>query len=108
MKDRIKRAVDEARTDSIIIRCPVCDEAFHVHRDTSVEYLSHWWAQDYPGKSYRQPTQEVMRLVKHPHDASEFVDAATGDPWLGEFFRGVEREYLADTPDLSEQALESR
>lgn len=86
------------------IRCPACGEAFRVHRNASVAYLAHWWGQEYPGKSYRETPQEVMQLVEHPHDASEFIDTATGDPWLGEFFRGSEREWLADTPDLSEQA----
>ncbi len=92
------------------IQCPACGEVFRVHRNASVAYLAYWWAQErdkilsLPDKSYRKTPREVMQLVEHPHDASEFIDTATGDPWLGEFFRGSEREWLADTPDLSEQA----
>jgi hypothetical protein len=105
---RLDKLEHLAQGEIRVIRCPVCGEVFRVHRSTSVAYLAYWWAQDYPGKSYRQPTQEVLSLVEHPHDASEFVNTATGGPWLGEFFRACERAYLADTPDLSEQAQESR
>jgi hypothetical protein len=107
--DKLERL---AQGEIRVIRCPACGEVFRVHRNASVAYLAYWWAQgrdkilSLPGKSYRKTPQEVMlaSLVEHPHDASEFVDTATGDPWLGEFFRGVEREFSADTPDLSEQA----
>jgi len=53
---------------------------------------------------YQEPPEEIRRVAEHAHDASKFIDTATGDPWLGEFFRGIEHEWPADTPDLSEQA----
>jgi hypothetical protein len=104
LRDRLRHLERAAQGEMQDIRCRVCGEAYRVHTNASVEYLAHWWAHEYPGKNYRKTPQEVMRLVEHPHDASEFVDTASGDPWLGEFFRGVEHEWPADTPYLSEQA----
>jgi len=48
----------------------------------------------------------VLHLAEHEHDASAFLDEE-GDPWLGEFFRGMGptmREPLENVQDLSEGA----
>ena len=106
---RLERGHEDARRTLI---CPECGEQFVVygreHYDPAANFLLTLWKKGYQGGPYREPPEDIRRVAEHEHDASEFVDTATGDPWLGEFFRGCERAYLAATPDLSEQALESR
>ena len=48
----------------------------------------------------------MFRLTVHEHDASFFINE-DGDPWLGEFFRGMgptTREPVENVEDLSEGA----
>jgi hypothetical protein len=111
MKARLKRLEQSWPVKRTLV-CPVCLKRFVVYGresyDPVVDFLLFVWKKGYQGGPYREPPEEIRRIAEHEHEAGEFIDAATGDPWLGEFFRGVERAYLADTPDLSEQAQESR
>ena len=54
----------------------------------------------------RKTPEDVFRLTVHEHDASFFINE-DGDPWLGEFFRGMgptTREPVENVEDLSEGA----
>jgi hypothetical protein len=82
--------------------CPTCGEEFTVHGDASAEYLVWLWEQDYEGETYGQTPEDVLVLTRHPHDASFFVDKATGEPFMGEFFKGTGGAWREDVPDLSE------
>ncbi|MDQ5827008.1 MAG: hypothetical protein M3441_22800 [Chloroflexota bacterium] len=103
--ERLKRAMAHKKLELV---CPVCYERFVVYGrepyDPAVNFLLFLWKEGYQGGPYREPPEDIRRVAEHEHDASEFIDTATGDPWLGELFRGVEHECLADVPDLSEQA----
>ena len=45
----------------------------------------------------------MLRSNEHEHDGSLFIDKATGEPFLGEFFRGlVQMPPASDVEDLSE------
>jgi hypothetical protein len=44
----------------------------------------------------------VALLIEHEHDATEFRDKATGEPFVGELLRGMGQMLREDVPDLSE------
>ena len=102
---KIKKVLDAARGDKSTLRCPECGERFVVFGDAPLEYLCWSWEQDYEGgETYRKTPADVLRLTQHEHDASSFINE-DGDPFLGEFFRGLGptmREPPEDVPDLSE------
>ena len=67
------------------VRCPLLDG------DASLEYICWEWEQASGAQTYRETPADVIRLAEHEHPASEFVDKATGEPFLGEFFGGIEQ-----------------
>ena len=103
MKGRIKKLERDTKGEKTTLMCPTCGEEFVVHGDASVEYLCWAWEQGYEGETYRKTPADVIRLTEHEHDASFFVDKATGSPFLGEFFKGTGRAWREDVPDLSEK-----
>jgi hypothetical protein len=102
LRGRIKKALDAAAGDKSTLVCPRCGEEFTVFSDAPIEYLCWSWEQDYEGETYRKTPADVLRLTRHPHDASEFVDKETGEPFLGEFLGSLVQIHRSDVPDLSE------
>jgi hypothetical protein len=102
LKGRIKKLERDTKGEKTTLVCPTCAEEFTVYGDAPVEYLCWMWEQGYEGETYRKTPEDVLRLVSHEHDASFFVDKATGEPFMGEFFRGTGRVWREDVPDLSE------
>jgi len=102
LKGRIKKLEHDTKGEKTTLVCPTCGAEFVVFGDAPVEYLAWEWEQGYEGETYRKTPEDVLRLVSHEHDASEFVDKATGEPFMGEFFRGTGHAWREDVPDLSE------
>ncbi len=102
LKGRIRKLEHDTKGEKTTLVCPTCGEEFVVFGDAPVEYLCWMWRQDYEGETYGQTPEDVLALTRHPHDASEFVDKATGEPFLGEFFRDTGHAWHEDMPDLSE------
>jgi hypothetical protein len=102
LRRRIKKLERDAIGEKTTLVCPECGEEFTVYGDASAEYLVWMWEQGYEGETYGQTPEDVMRLTEHEHDASVFVDKATGEPFMGEFFKGTERAWREDAPDVSE------
>lgn len=98
----LRRLERDAGGEMHTVQCPVCGKVFRVRQDVARDYLKFWWATQ-RGETARETPRDVVRLLEHEHDASEFVDTASGTLWLGKGFRGI--EHLppdADVPDLSE------
>jgi hypothetical protein len=105
LRARIKRVLDATAGDKSTLRCPECAERFVVYGEAGLEYLAWCWEQGYKGETHQKTPEAVLELTRHPHDASFFIDE-NGDPWLGEFFRGLGptmREPLQSVEDLSEK-----
>jgi hypothetical protein len=102
LKGRIKKLERDTVGERTTLICPTCGEEFVVYGDASLEYLAWEWKRASRAETYRQTPAEVIRLTEHEHDASEFLDKATGEPFMGEFFRGTGRAWREDVPDLSE------
>ena len=108
LRGRVKKALDAAAGEKSTLVCPTCGEEFVVFGDAPLEYICWMWKQDYEGETYRKTPEDVLRLTEHEHDASKFVDKATGERFMGEFFKGMSgarptmREPLEDVPDSSE------
>jgi hypothetical protein len=103
LRRRIKKLERDAMGEKTTLVCPTCAEEFVVHGDPSVEYLCWMWRRDYEGETYGQTPEDVLALTEHEHDATLFVDKATGEPFMGEFFKGTGRVWREDAPDLSEK-----
>jgi len=104
LRGRLKRLEDDAQGENTTLSCPECGAEFVVYGDAPLQYLCWSWEQGYEGETYRKTPADVLCLTQHEHDASFFVDE-DGDPWLGEFFRGMGptmREPLDNVEDLSE------
>jgi hypothetical protein len=104
LRGRIKKVLNAAAGEKSTLTCPECGEKFTVYGDAPLEYLCWSWEQDYEGETYRKTPADILRLTQHEHDASSFINE-DGDPFLGEFFRGLGptmREPPEDVPDLSE------
>jgi hypothetical protein len=82
--------------------CPECGAEFVVCGDASLQYLCWEWERASGNKTYRETPADVALLSEHEHDATEFIDKATGEPFVGELFRGMGRMLREDVPDLSE------
>ena len=105
LRGRVKKLERDTKGEKTTLMCPTCGEEFVVYGDASLEYLAWEWGQASGAETYRQAPVDVIRLTEHEHEASEFVDKATGEPFLGEFFRGMGptmREPLENVEDLSE------
>ncbi len=102
LRGRIKKALAAAAGDKTTLVCPECGVEFVVLGDASAELLVWLWQQGYEGETYRKTPEDVIRLTEHEHDATLFVDKATGEPFMGEFFRGTGHARREDVPDLSE------
>ncbi len=102
LRRRIKRLERDAVGEKTTLVCPTCGEEFVVHGDASAELLVWLWQQGYEGETYRKTPEDVIRLTEHEHDATLFVDKATGEPFMGGFFKGTGRVWREDVPDLSE------
>jgi len=92
----------DTQGENTTLSCPECGAEFVIYGDAPLEYLCWSWEQGYEGETYRKTPADVLRLTEHRHDASEFVDKATGEPFMGELFRGTGRAWREDVPDLSE------
>jgi hypothetical protein len=106
LRGRVKKLERDTVGDKSTLVCPTCGEEFTVYGDAPLEYLCWAWEQDYEGETYRKTPEDVLRLVSHEHDASAFVDKATGEPFMGEFFRGMGptmHERPENVEDLSEK-----
>jgi hypothetical protein len=103
LRRRIKKLERAAMGEKTTLVCPTCGEEFMVYGDAPVEYLCWMWRQGYEGETYGQTPEDVLALTRHPHDASFFVDKVSGLPFMGEFFKGTERVWREDVPDLSEK-----
>jgi hypothetical protein len=101
LRGRIKKVLDATAGDKSTLVCPTCGEEFTVYGDAPIEYLCWMWKRDYGGETYRKTPADVIRLTEH--EASFFVDKATGEPFMGEFFKGTGRAWREDVPDLSEK-----
>jgi hypothetical protein len=101
-RGRIKKLERATEGQVATLVCPTCGDEFVVYGDAALEYLCREWAKTSGGETYRQTPADVTRLTEHEHDPSEFIDKATGEPFLGEFFRGTGEMMHADVPDLSE------
>jgi hypothetical protein len=102
LRGRVKKLERDTKGEKTTLVCPTCGEEFTVYGDAPLEYLCWAWEQDYEGETYRKTPEDVLRLVSHEHDASAFVDKATGEPFMGEFFKGTGGAWREDVPDLSE------
>jgi hypothetical protein len=105
LRGRIQKVLDAAAGDKSTLVCPECGAEFVVYGDASLQYLAWCWEQGSGAKVYQETPKDVLLLTEHAHDASSFLDEA-GDPWLGEFFRGMGptiREPPENVPDLSEE-----
>ena len=102
IRGRLRRLEQAIEEEVVTLLCPECAEKFTLYGDPAVEFLVHEWSRDYGGETHRRPTDPaVVKLSEHEHDPSRFVDAATGEPWLGGFFAGNVR--MPDgVPNLSE------
>jgi hypothetical protein len=101
-RDRLRNLELAAQGEVATLVCPTCGDEFVVYGDAALEYLCWEWAQTSGGESYRQTPADAIRLTEHEHYPSEFIDKATGEPFLGEFFRDARETMHADVPDLSE------
>src|SRR5215210_7714115 len=97
-RGRVKRLEQATQGEVATLVCPTCGDEFVVYGDAALEYLCCEWQQTSGGESYRQTPADVIRLTEHEHDPSEFIDKATGEPFLGEFFRGTGEMMRADVP----------
>jgi hypothetical protein len=105
LRGRIKKVLNAAAGHKSTLRCPECGEKFTVYGEAGLEYLAWNWEQASGAEVYQKTPEAVLRLTEHEHDASLFINE-DGDPWLGEFFRGMGptiREPLENVPDLSEE-----
>jgi hypothetical protein len=107
-RGRIKKLERATEGEVATLVCPACGEEFVVYGDAALEYLGWAWEQGSGSETYRQTPADVIRLTEHEHDPSEFVDKATGEPFVGKLFRGTGEMMRADVPDLSEQAKDAR
>jgi hypothetical protein len=99
----LRRLERDAEGEMQLLPCPVCGKVFRVRLGAAWAYLRYWWAHQ-RGDTAQEPTaRDVVRLLEHEHDASEFLDIPSGTLWLGKGFRGIEHEPRdEDVPDLSE------
>jgi hypothetical protein len=102
LRRRMKRLERDAVGEKSTLVCPECGAEFTVHGDASAELLVWMWKQGYEGETFGKTPEDVLRLTEHEHDASHFLDARSGEPFMGEFFAGTERLWRQDAPDLSE------
>ena len=99
----MKRLERAACSEMMTLKCPECGAEFKVYEDLGLEYLAREWVQESGAESHRETRPDVLRSNEHEHDASLFIDKATGEPFLGEFFRGlVQMPPASDVEDLSE------
>jgi len=104
LRGRLKKVLDATAGEKSTLVCPKCGEMFTVYGDASLQYLAWNWEQASGAETYQKTPEDVLRLTEHEHDASLFINE-DGDPWLGEFFRGMGptiREPLENVEDLSE------
>ena len=105
MRGRIKKLERDTEGEKTTLVCPTCGEEYVVFGDAPLEYLCWMWKRDYEGETYRKTPEDVLLLTRHEHDATLFVDKATGQPFMGEFFKGMGptmREPAENIEDLSE------
>jgi hypothetical protein len=102
LRGRIKKLERDTQGQKATLVCPTCGDEFVVYGDGALEYLCWEWEQTSGSETYRQTPADVIRLAEHEHDPSEFIDKASGEPFLGEFFHGTGEMMRADVPDLSE------
>ena len=108
LRGRIKRLERATEGEVATLVCPACGDEFVVYGDAALELIAWDWEQESGCETYRQTPADVIRLTEHEHDPSEFVDKATGEPFLGELFRATGAEMMrTDVPDLSSQAKDA-
>jgi hypothetical protein len=108
LRGRIKKLQRATAGDRQTLRCPECGEKFTIYGEAGLEYLAWNWEQASGAETYHKTPEDVLRLTEHEHDASSFINE-DGDPWLGEFFRGMGptmREPVQNVEDLSEGGLD--
>jgi hypothetical protein len=102
LKGRITKLEHDTAGYKTTLVCPECGAEFVVHRDASLQYLCWEWERASGNKTSRETPADVALLIEHEHDATEFIDKATGEPFVGELLRGMGRMLREDVPDLSE------
>jgi hypothetical protein len=102
LKGRITKLEHDTAGYKTTLVCPECGAEFVVCGDASLQYLCWEWERASGNKTYRETPADVALLSEHEHDATEFIDKATGEPFVGELFRGMGRMLREDVPDLSE------
>jgi hypothetical protein len=102
LKGRITKLEHDTAGYKTTLVCPDCGAEFVVCGDASLQYLCWEWERASGNKTYRETPADVALLSEHEHDATEFIDKATGEPFVGELFRGMGRMLREDVPDLSE------
>jgi hypothetical protein len=102
LKGRITKLEHDTACYKNTLVCPECGAEFVVCGDASLQYLCWEWERASGNKTYRETPADVALLSEHEHDATEFIDKATGEPFVGELFRGMGRMLREDVPDLSE------
>jgi hypothetical protein len=102
LKGRITKLEHDTAGYKTTLVCPECGAEFVVCGDASLQYLCWEWERASGNKTYRETPADVALLSEHEHDATEFIDKAAGEPFVGELFRGMGRMLREDVPDLSE------
>jgi hypothetical protein len=105
LRERLRR-LEEKGAKPVDLMCPECKAVIRVYdeRVLRLEFLTYLWApKRRREENGQEPSAEVLWLADHEHDPSAFVNKATGEPWLGEFFHGTSQMWLEEAEDLSEQ-----
>jgi hypothetical protein len=83
LREQVRRLRRDTVGEKATLLCRACGDEFVVYGDGALEYLCWEWAHTSGAKTYRQTPADVIRLTEHEHDPSEFIDKATGEPFLG-------------------------
>jgi len=102
-RGRLRRLERETEVKMTILVCPECSKEFVAHGDVALEVLAEEWARGSGSETHRQTAEDILRIFDHEHNPTLFVDKASGAPFLGRFFAGMELGvHPDDIEDLSE------
>jgi hypothetical protein len=109
LRERLRR-LEEKGAKPVDLMCPECKAVIRVYdeRVLRLEFLTYLWApKRRREENGQEPSAEVLWLADHEHDPSAFVNKATGEPWLGEFFHGTSQMWLEEAEDKRRTSLSS-
>jgi hypothetical protein len=88
IRERIERLRDRHALIRWTLLCPECGTEFTAYGGIALEFLVAEWAEE-SGSEHETPP-DVAALLAHEHDAWEFVDKASGKPFLSREVSGMQ------------------